>query len=261
MKTNGDMLAGIRANPPLIHNITNFVAMNSMANILLATGASPAMVHSHEEVEEFTALASALTLNIGTLEPEWVASMILAAKAANSNGIPWVFDPVGVGATQYRQQSSQLLLELKPSVIRGNASEILALAGMTSRAQGVDSGDSVYDAEQAAVVLARQTSGVVVVTGAIDFVTDAVRTARIGFGSPMMSKVTTMGCSLNGVIAAFCVGNNHFDACVAALTYYAKAGEIAASKANGPGSFAVQFIDSLYNLSPVQLDQLSVQSE
>ncbi|CAI8219291.1 MAG: Hydroxyethylthiazole kinase [Marinobacterium sp. xm-d-530] len=249
MENIGHYLDQMRSASPLVHNITNFVAMNSMANVLLSAGASPAMVHSLEEVEDFAAISNALTVNIGTLEPAWVEAMCKAAKQMNSQSKPWVFDPVGVGATKYRQQASKQLLTLKPTVIRGNASEIMALAGLESSGQGVDGRDSVESAVDAARTLAKQFGSVVAVTGAIDIVTDGERIVEIPHGSYFMSKVTTMGCSLNGVIAAFCIGQPSFEATVSALTYYGIAGEIAENKCNGPGSFWVEFIDTLASLS------------
>lgn len=249
METIGHYLDQMRSASPLVHNITNFVAMNSMANVLLSAGASPAMVHSVEEVEDFAAISNALTVNIGTLEPAWVDAMCIAAKQMNSQSKPWVFDPVGVGATQYRQQTSKQLLALKPTVIRGNASEIMALAGLESSAQGVDGRDSVESAVEAARNLARQLGSVVAVTGPTDVVTDGERIVETPHGSHYMSRVTTLGCSLNGVIAAFCVGQPCFEATVAAIAYYGIAGETAHNKCQGPGSFWVEFVDALASLS------------
>ena len=133
MQTCGDRLTGMRDRAPLVHNITNFVAMNVMANVLLAAGASPAMVHSREEVAEFAALSQALTVNIGTASTEWGLSMVEAARVMQKAGRPWVFDPVGVGATKFRQALSDRLLDLHPTVVRGNASEIMTLAGLEGR--------------------------------------------------------------------------------------------------------------------------------
>ncbi|KPP86943.1 MAG: hydroxyethylthiazole kinase [Rhodobacteraceae bacterium HLUCCO07] len=254
MQTPGSSLTAMREAGPLVHNITNFVAMNVMANVLLAVGASPAMVHAREEVAEFAALAQALTVNIGTPDPEWGAAMCAAAAVMVEARRPWVFDPVGVAATQFRQDLSAKLLDLKPSVIRGNASEILALAGLGGAARGVDAGDSVDAAEDAARVLAVRTGGVVAVSGPVDSITDGTRVARVANGHPMMARITVMGCSLNGVIAAFCVGQPNFEATVAALAAYGVAGEIAGQTAQGPGSFQMAFLDALYNLTPEALD-------
>ncbi|QJQ97649.1 hydroxyethylthiazole kinase [Halomonas sp. PGE1] len=242
-------LARVRERAPLIHNITNLVAMNTMANVLLAIGASPAMVHAREEAAEFTALADALTVNIGTLSPHWVDAMDEAAEAARLTGRPWVLDPVAVGATAYRRETGARLLERLPTVIRGNASEIIALEARGAGGRGVDSSDPAEAAEQAAVRLARRIGCVVAVTGEVDLVTDGRRLARVRGGHPLMPRVTTLGCSLTGVVAAFLVGAEHpFEASVAALACYAAAGELAGESARGPGSFAVAFLDALHAL-------------
>jgi hydroxyethylthiazole kinase len=243
-----------RARRPLVHNITNFVAMNTMANVLLAVGASPAMVHAREEVAEFAAISDALTVNIGTADPGWYAAMEDAATVMMRAGRPWVLDPVGVGATRFRQDGCARLLDLRPTVIRGNASEILTLAGLGGSARGVDSGDAVDAAEFAARELALRTGGVVAVSGPVDFVTDAKAAFRIANGVPVMAQITTMGCSLNGVIAALCVDQPALEATVAALAAYGVAGEQAAGTSNGPGSFFPAFLDALAALTPADLD-------
>lgn len=247
-------LTRLRERAPLIHNITNLVAMNPMANVLLALGASPAMVHAREEATEFAALADALTVNIGTLSPHWLAAMEEAAEAAQLAGKPWVFDPVAVGATGYRREAGQRLLEHRPTVIRGNASEILALERQGSGGRGVDSSDPIEAAEQAAITLARRTTAVVAVTGEVDLVTDGQRLSRVPGGHPLMPRVTTLGCALTGVVAAFLVGDEDpFIATVAALACYGEAGRRAGQGAAGPGSFAVAFLDALYALDHDQL--------
>lgn len=256
-------LARMRQNAPLVQNITNHVAMNVMANVLLAIGASPAMVHAKEEVEEFATLADALSVNIGTLSAEWVESMQLATRAANRTGTPWVFDPVAVGATAFRRRVGAELIELNPSVIRGNASEIIALAAESGGGRnlesgggrGVDSTDPVDAAEQAALELATRTGGVVAVSGPVDFVTDGKRKARVANGHPLMPRITVLGCSQTGVVAAFIAGaEDVFEATLAAMICFAVAGEIAGEDANGPGSFAVAFIDALYHLNDTQIN-------
>lgn len=254
MHPPGPYLQTVRDTGPLVHNITNFVAMNVMANVLLAIGASPAMVHAREEAAEFAGLAQALTVNIGTADPDWGAAMEECAQVMNSADKPWVFDPVGVAATGFRQALSARLLELEPSVIRGNASEILTLAGLGGAARGVDAGDSVAAAEDAARTLARRTGGVVAVSGPVDFITDGSRAARLANGHPMMARITVMGCALNGVIAAFCVDRPTFEATIAALAAYGVAGEVAGRSAQGPGSFQPAFLDALHHLTPEALD-------
>ncbi|MFO7649141.1 hydroxyethylthiazole kinase, partial [Halomonas campaniensis] len=158
-------------------------------------------------------------------------------------------DPVAVGATAYRRETGARLLERLPTVIRGNASEIIALEAGGAGGRGVDSSDPAEAAEQAAVRLARRTGGVVAVTGEVDLVTDGRRVARVHGGHALMPRVTTLGCSLTGVVAAFVAGaEDAFAATVAALACYAAAGEIAGETARGPGSFAVAFLDALHAL-------------
>ncbi|MCG6942726.1 MAG: hydroxyethylthiazole kinase [Thiohalocapsa sp.] len=260
----GAALRRVRARAPLVQNITNFVAMNPAANILLAVGASPAMVHAREEAGEFARIADALTINIGTLSPVWLDGMLVAAAAAADAGKPWVLDPVAVGATALRRDAARRLLELSPSLVRGNASEIIALAPATrvgtgadtSGGKGVDATDPVAAAELAAVTLAERQGCVVAVTGEIDFVTDGRRAAHIANGHVMMPQVTALGCALTGVCGAFLgAGGDPFECTVAALAYYGLAGEHAARGADGPGSFALCFIDALSGLSADALDK------
>lgn len=244
----------LRTQAPLVHNITNFVAMNTAANVLLAAGASPAMVHATEEAPEFVRIANALTINIGTLSPEWLASMLATAKVARECNIPWVLDPVAVGATAYRWQSCAQLLALKPDIIRGNASEILALAGMSSQSRGPDSGDTVEAAKAAAQALTKYAK-VVVVTGEIDWVTDGTQHWSVHHGVPMMTQVTAIGCALTALIGGFAAANpnNLVAAAISALCYYGQAGELAGKTSKGPGSFSVDFLDSLYRLDATQV--------
>jgi hydroxyethylthiazole kinase len=249
---HGAALERMRTAAPLVQNITNFVAMTTMANVLLAAGASPAMVHASEEIEEFGKLIGALTINIGTLTPAWVASMMLAARAANANSKPWVLDPVGAGATSYRTGTARNLAALKPTITRGNASEIMALAGEAASGKGVDAGDAVSAADAAAHRLCQGTGAVVAVTGPVDLViAPDGRQARIANGHPLMPRVTALGCALTGIVAAFAATTNDpFEAAVSALTYYGIAGEHAAMTASHPGTFYVSFLDALHALEP-----------
>ncbi|MDO6587987.1 hydroxyethylthiazole kinase [Salipiger sp. 1_MG-2023] len=246
-----EALHAMRTAAPLVHNITNYVAMNIMANVMLAAGASPAMLHAREEAAEFAGIAQALTLNIGTISPPWAEAMIGAAQAIADK--PWVLDPVAVGATGYRRTLGAELLARSPTVIRGNASEILSLAGTQAAGKGADAADSVAAAQDAARALALQTGGVVAVTGALDYVTDGTRAAEVANGHPMMPRITALGCSLTGIVGAFCVGQNPFDATVAALAFYGLAGERAGMASAGPGSFQVAFLDALAAITPEDL--------
>lgn len=251
------MLDAMRLQNPLVQCITNYVAMNIAANVLLAAGASPAMIHAEAEAGEFAAIAGALTINIGTLSPAWVRGMEAAAKAANKAGKPWVFDPVAHHATSFRRETTAQLLTLSPTIIRGNASEIIALDSGRSRGQGVDSKDSVAAAEDAARNLARQHQAVVAVTGETDFVTDGMKAVQIAGGSDLMPKVTALGCSLTCLIGAFAATfpDKPFEATTAALALFAVSGEQAAQQAEGPGSFEWRFLDMLAAIDGPNLDK------
>ena len=244
-----DAIARLRACAPLVHNITNYVVMNTTANALLAIGASPAMVHAEEEVAEFAGISQALVINIGTLSAPWFVAMEMAAASANRAGVPWVLDPVAAGATTFRRQASAELASLRPAAIRGNASEILALAGATGSGKGVDSTAAVESAEDAARSLARTFGAAVAVSGAVDFITDGEREARVANGDPMLTRVTGMGCTATALTGAYLgAGLAAPEACVAALVTLGVAGEIAAKASDGPGSFYVNVIDALHAL-------------
>ncbi|MCE6949869.1 hydroxyethylthiazole kinase [Cereibacter sphaeroides] len=255
MENCGAYLDTMRRTAPLVQCITNFVAMNVMANVLLAAGASPAMVHDAEESAEFAGIAHVLTINMGTPSPRWIEGMVAAAEGAAAAGRPWVLDPVAVGATAFRRDLGARLLELKPAVIRGNASEILALAGAGARGKGADSADPVAAAEDGARRLAASSGAVVAVTGPVDFITDGVRAFRCANGHALMPKVTALGCSLTGIVGAFVSGQPRLEATVAALAFFGLAGERAAHGAEGPGSFQVRFLDALHGLTAADLDR------
>lgn len=248
-------LARVRETAPLVHNITNYVVMNNTANALLAVGASPAMVHAVEEVEEFTAISRALVINIGTLSPRWVEAMRLAAGAASAKNVPWILDPVGAGATTYRTEAGAALARLRPAVIRGNASEIMVLAGSVGAAgKGVDSAHSTDAALDPARALAKNTGALVAMTGVVDYVTDGTRVAAIENGHPMMARVTGLGCTATALVGAFLAANDDaFAASVAALAVMGVAGELAAAQSPGPGTLQVKLLDSLYSLDRATL--------
>lgn len=239
-------LQAIRQEAPLIHNITNFVAMDVVANCLLALGASPAMVHAEEEVEDFLEIARALVVNIGTLSPPWVAAMERAASRARALGKPWVLDPVGCGATPYRTRAAAELAGLRPTVIRGNASEILALAGAAAGPKGVDSAHGAEEALAAARELAQSIGGVVAVTGKVDHVTDGRRLLKVSNGDPRMTRVTALGCAASAVVGAFLVVEPEpLLAAAQGLAIFGLAGERAAAVSAGPGSLRWQITDQL----------------
>ena len=248
------LLSAIRERRPLVHNITNFVVMNNSANALLALGASPAMVHSSDEVEDFVALSQALVVNIGTLYSEQIAASKLAAIRAKAAGIPWVFDPVGAGATPYRQAAAVALARLGASVIRGNGSEILALAQQARAGQGVDSLHGSEAALDSARKLTEDCGAAIAITGEVDYVTDGRRVVEIHNGHALMTRVTGLGCSATAVIGAFlAVESDALAATVAALAVFGVAGELAAEQARGPGSLQVELLDALYALDAATL--------
>lgn len=246
-------IAAVRAQAPLVQNITNFVAMNNSANALLAVGASPIMAHAHPEIEQMLAICQALVVNIGTLDEYWSAAMRQAAAAAQHLGRPWVLDPVGAGATPYRNSLLGQLLIHQPTIIRGNASEILALAGLNASAtKGVDSTAASTEALGAAQALSRQLGAVVCVSGATDLVVHGARRVEIDNGSPLMTKVTALGCSASAVLGAFAAvapAEARLEAAAAGVALFSVAGELAAEGAAGPGSLQVRLLDTLYSLT------------
>jgi hydroxyethylthiazole kinase len=252
-------LSLVREKKPLVHNITNFVVMNSTANSLLAMGASPIMAHSPEEVEELVAIAGALVLNIGTLTPYWIESMEIAGRKARSIGIPIILDPVGSGATRLRTESAHRLIDsTRPDVVRGNASEVMSLATRNSKTKGVDSIHTVDDAAEAARTLSKELKCTLAITGPVDLVTDGKREVRISNGHPLMGYVTGTGCAATATIGAFlAVDKDPVTATATALALFGLAGEVAAEATSAPGSFWIAMLDALYSISPESLAQLS----
>jgi hydroxyethylthiazole kinase len=242
-------LTAVRDRRPLVQNITNYVAMTISANVLLALRASPAMVHAVEETEDFVAISDALVINIGTLSPPWVDAMKRAAARAHAMNKPWVLDPVGCGATPYRTHVAAELATIGPRIIRGNASEVLSLAGAAGAGpKGVDSAARSDDAIAAAGALARSTGAVVAVTGATDYATDGTRLVAIESGHAMMPLSTALGCSLSAVTGAFAAIADPLEAAVAALAVFGAAGAEAAGRCRGPGHLPAELCDALYLL-------------
>jgi hydroxyethylthiazole kinase len=245
-------IAAVRARVPLVHNITNLVVINLNANVLLAAGAAPVMAHAHEEVTDMVGIAQALVVNIGTLDPYWVQSMELALRAAAARGIPSVLDPVGAGATPYRNKTlERLLAAASPTVIRGNGSEIMSTAGAAIQTRGVESSAAASDALGAARALAQRTGGAVCVSGATDHVLDAQgRWSRLSNGHEWMTRITGIGCSATALVGAFCaVQPDAWRATTAAMALLGVAGEIAAERAQaagqGVGSMQALLLDAL----------------
>lgn len=239
-------LANLRQIKPLILCITNFVTMDLMANSLLALGAAPLMTQAFEEVEELVTISQAVYINIGTLDGEFFKRALRAAELAVQQKKPVILDPVGAGASQLRTEAAKLLLPYA-TIIRGNASEILALVENDVKTKGVESLHNVNQACAVAQMLANSFAKIVVISGPDDFVTDGSQHIKLPFGSELMSVVTGMGCTMTAVIAAFAATSlNHYQASLFASTFFGLCGQVAAGIVDTPGSFRQVFIDTLY---------------
>lgn len=250
-KTIWNDVLNIKKSAPLVHNITNFVVMNNTANALLALGASPVMAHAEEEVEDMAAISGALVINIGTLNKDWISSMIKAMETAKKLGKPIILDPVGAGATAYRTETARMMVnKFSPSIIRGNGSEIMALCLDNISTKGVDSSDSSDSALKMAQTLSESTGSTVCISGETDYIVSDKAKYSIANGHAMMPKVTGLGCTATALCGAFAAVNADYAAAAAhAMAVMGIAGEIAAEKSFGSGSLQTNFIDALYNLT------------
>ncbi|MBT9177139.1 MAG: Hydroxyethylthiazole kinase [Firmicutes bacterium] len=241
------LLDEIRAARPLVHQITNYVSVNDCANVVLAIGGAPVMADDCDEVEDMVAIAAALVLNIGTLNSRTVEAMFLAGRQANRLGKPVILDPVGVGATRLRTETARALLrEIKFSVVRGNISEISALAGNAGTTRGVDASGAEADPAQVAAELAQMTGSVVVVTGAVDAIAHGGGVLRVANGHPMLARITGTGCMATVLIGAFCAVTDDYSlAAAGGLVCLGLAGERAAAKHQGIGSFRAGLLDEV----------------
>jgi hydroxyethylthiazole kinase len=245
-------IVAVRERSPLVHSITNYVVMNTTANALLAAGASPIMAHAHPEMEDLVSISGALVINIGTLDEYWVKSMHLAIARANQLKKPWVLDPVGAGASAYRNEVLESLVQLRPSVIRGNASEIMALAKKhATTTKGVDSTNQSNEAIEAAQILNSHFGSVVCISGATDIVIDRQQTIRLSNGHPLMARVTGLGCTATALTGAFVAVQpaNLIEATASAMALLGVVGELAAERANGPGTLQLNILDLLHTFS------------
>ena len=263
-----EMFRQVRACHPLIHNITNYVTVNDCANITLACGASPIMADDQAEVAEITAICAGLNLNIGTLNSRTIASMRMAGAKANALGHPVVLDPVGAGASQLRTDTALALLrDVTFAVIRGNVSELKALASGSGTTRGVDADVSDRITEENldagvafAQAFARKTGAVVAMTGAIDIVADGSKAFCIRNGHPMMASITGTGCQLSAMTAAFVAANpqSPLEAAAAAVAAMGYAGEIAharLSPLDGNATYRSYIIDAIYRMTPEMLEE------
>jgi hydroxyethylthiazole kinase len=234
-----------------VHHITNWVTINDCAQVVRHWGCLPVMAHAREEVEDMVGLASALVLNIGTLTPELVAAMLLAAKAANRKGIPVVLDAVGAGATWLRTaETRRLIIDAHIDVLKGNAGEIATIAGMQAEVRGVESISVGGDIGEAARALAARLKNVVAVTGAVDLVTDGEALLEVAYGDPMMGRVVGTGCISASTIGCFnAAGPDLLHRTAEGLASLGVAGERAAKVCRGPGDFMACLFNEIFALA------------
>ena len=249
----------LRKSKPLVHHITNWVTIYDCANMTRAFGALPVMAHAREEAADMASIASAVVLNIGTLTPELIEAMILAGKSANRKNIPVVLDAVGVGATKLRNdKAAELLNSVKIDIIKGNASEIAKLAGENVVTKGVESTKVEGSLIGIAKKLANERKSVVVITGKEDIVTDGKKVYLVSNGHEMMGCMVGTGCMAASIIGAFAgVEKDYAKAAAYALSCFGIAGELAAAKSQGPGSFHEHFYDEVYNLNSEKIEKMS----
>lgn len=254
------LIEQIRQENPLIHNITSPVVANDVANALLAIGASPMMAVAQEEMADIAHFAQATVLNTGMLTSNTLESMLIIGQAANQNGIPVILDPVGAGATTFRQQAIQkLLTEIDVQLIRGNAGELACLAGVPWQSKGVDAGKGPNSAGAIAQMAARRYQTVVAISGPEDIITDGQRTVRVFNGHPLMTKITGTGCMLSSICGAFLAVDSAdlFAGTVAACTVFAVAGELAVQDLEdpGPGYFRPALMNRLYRITVPEIEK------
>ena len=254
----GKLLDEVRNKKPLVHNITNYVTVNDCANILLAIGASPIMADDIKEAADITKISSALVINIGTLNERTIESMITSGKKANELNIPVVFDPVGAGASEFRNATTKKILEeVKISVLRGNMSEIKFISGLESSTKGVDASESDMESGSEKGInitrnLAKSLNCTVAITGVTDIVSDGRRVAILENGDKMLANVTGTGCMTSALVGAFCgAGEDYFIAAISGIISMGISGEIAREKAGqiGIGSFHIAIMDAISNLN------------
>ena len=257
MNTNdlAAVLENLQKKNPLILSLTNNVVQSITANMLLAVGAAPVMLNDAAECEQLLRVcANALLVNVGTLSHPQAELMRSAVDAAHAAGVPWVLDPVAVGLLRFRTEFCHELLAMRPTLIRGNASEIMALAGEAAGGRGTDTTEESSAAVQSARKLAQQCGCTVLVTGPVDYVTDGERVLALGNGDPLMTRVTGVGCAM-GALAAACVAAapDAFTGAAACAAILGIAGERAAARCPRPGSFAGALLDELDALSPAEV--------
>ncbi len=252
----------VRLKNPLAPSITNTVTQDFVANAQLAIGGSAAMLYLADECEEMAKIAPAFYINMGTAMPFYAETLPRTAQALYENKKPWVLDPVGIGLSGVRMECLRKLKNFKPSIVRGNASEIIALAKFWEliednggQVRGVDSTEKVSSAKEAAIALAKFTGGAVAVSGEEDLVTDGEKEIICAGGSILFTKITGSGCALGGVMAIYLTAASPFIAALTATTIFNLAGTKAAAQTEAPASFKVNFLDSLYELNAEEVSE------
>lgn len=257
----GQILRNNRERKPMVHCMVNLVTANDCANLVLASGASPIMAQDPEEVAQVTAACDGLVLNLGTPSPRKIQAMLLAGMAAKERGIPVVFDPVGVGCSDFRTQAARdILRQVHPTVIRGNASEIRTLLLGTMASRGVDAEEVTQDHLTLAKELAQTSGAVVVLSGDWDIVTDGTASYRVGNGHPMMRCVTGTGCQMSALIGAYAAANPDKTLCaaLAGVCAFGLCGEIAFGRLepqDGNATYRNYLIDGVYHLTEKALEE------
>ena len=263
-----ECLENVRKTVPLVHNITNYVTVNDVANVLLACGGSPIMSDEAEDVEDITSVCGGLNINIGTLHKTSIEGMFRAGKKANELGHPVLLDPVGAGASALRTNTAlELMKELRLAVIRGNISEIKTRALGSGTTKGVDADvadavteENLDDAAEFVKEFARKTESIIAVTGAIDLVSDGEKCYVIRNGRPEMGKITGTGCQLSGMMTAYVTANpeNRLEAAAAAVCVMGLAGEIGwerMQEGDGNATYRNRIIDAIYNMTGEELEK------
>lgn len=273
-----DAVHAVRSTTPLAQSFTNFVTINLVANAQLAAGGTAAMSYLPDDVLDIAAICGATYINVGTLLPFYKDALADIAHGLHDQGKPWVLDPVAAGLGATRTAILESFRDVPPTIVRGNASEIIVLDRMwgladadgadtdgTTRPAGVESADEVESAMPAARRIARHLAahsndgqGAVAVSGAVDFVTDGTHDYRLPGGSALMTKITGAGCSLGGVVGTYLAVADPLTAAMAASLHFNRAGEIAEAAAHGPGSFQTEFLDALWNVTAEQIAESAI---
>ncbi len=249
-------IEGVRSKHPLVHHITNYVTVNDCANICICAGGAPVMTDALEDVEDMVSMANALVINMGTLNPRTVEAMLLAGVTAKRNGVKVIFDPVGAGATGYRNRVADIIIKkVKPDIIKGNDGEIAYLVGVEGGVRGVDSAGPTGDSKDHVLTLSKKLGCVVASTGKVDHVSDGQTVYELSNGCDMQGNVSGTGCMVSSVVGCYAGANDaKAESVAAAITAFNIAAEKAEKVSNGPGTFKASLMDCMFGLKASDLD-------